>query len=355
MGAGHIPAQFAQDFGLRASQLEAEPRQKWLDKPVVAPARQAAGFGGEVPPAELDLPLQRDELVQRQPPPGEVRFSRGVREVQQADGPGARWESRDFGGQRQFRPGLANPAFELPERPPDQRAEPALRHALSQRVNRGEAIEVDEVLLAVFQDFGLRVVHRPRFEVNRLSERDHFLPDREVLLHERQVPPAAMQPRGAVVENQLEDGLGAVLVPLDALGNNPAPRRGRLAELQSGYGVEMAAVFVAGRPMQQQVPDRANLQPGELRGAFRADAEQSRHRVVQGRERFIGGRGGHPRAPYQAAAQTEARNPWRITERAAESSRWPLTRATRAGQHPPADVWRRNASSAAKSAGASAT
>ena len=81
-----------------------------------------------------------------------------------------------------------------------------------------------------------------------------------------------MQPRGAVVEDQLEDGLGVLLEPLHAEGDDCAARRGRLAELQLGNGAELAAVLVAPRPVQQQVFDGADLQPGELRGAFRADA-----------------------------------------------------------------------------------
>ena len=114
-----------------------------------------------------------------------------------------------------------------------------------------------------------------------------------------------MQPRGAVVENQLKDGLGVLLEPLDAEGDDRAPRRRRLAELQFGNGPELAAVLVAPRPMQQQVFDGANLQPRQLRRAFRADAGQRGHRSGEGRDRLIGRRGGHPASTIRG----ETRNP----------------------------------------------
>ena len=191
----------------------------------------------------------------------------------------------------------------MSQRPPDERAQPALRQTLGERINRRQAVEVDEVLFAVFDDFGFRMVHRARLEINRLAEHDHFVAHRKILLHERQVPPAAMEPRGPVVEDQLKDGLGVLLEPLHAEGDDRAPRRRRLAELQLGNRQELAAVLVAPWPMQQQVFDGADLQPGQLRRAFRADAVQGRHRSGQGRGLLIGRRSGHPPAPYNAKAE----------------------------------------------------
>ena len=86
-----------------------------------------------------------------------------------------------------------------------------------------------------------------------------------------------MQPGGAVVEDQFVDGLGVLLEPLDAVGDDFAARGGRLVELQAGDGQEVPAVLVAARPVQQEVFDGENLQPGQLRGAFRADARQGGH------------------------------------------------------------------------------
>ena len=75
--AGQVLAQLAQDFGLRRGQLKAEPGQKGLDEMVVAAARQRLGFGLEIPPAPLNLPLEVNELIQRQPPPCQL----GIRRV----------------------------------------------------------------------------------------------------------------------------------------------------------------------------------------------------------------------------------------------------------------------------------
>jgi hypothetical protein len=59
--------------------------------------------------------------------------------------------------------------------------------------------------------------------------------------------------------------------------------------------------------MQQQVFDGADVQPGQLCRAFRADAVQGRHRSSQGRVLLIGRRSGHPAAPYDA--KPEIRSP----------------------------------------------
>ena len=81
--------------------------------------------------------------------------------------------------------------------------------------------------------------------------------------------------------------LVCLLEPLHAEGDDGAPRGRRLAELQLGNGPELPAVLVAPGPMQQQVFDGADLQPRQLRRAFRADAGQHRHWSGQGRDRLI--------------------------------------------------------------------
>ena len=169
---------------------------------------------------------------------------------------------------------------------------------------------MDEVLFAVLDDFGLRVVHRPRLESYRLAEHDHLVAYRKILLHERQVPPAAMQPRCPVIENQFKDGLRVLLKPLHAEGDDGAPRGGRLAELQLGNGPEMPAVLVAPWPMQEQVFDGANLQPCQLRRAFRADAGQRGHRSGKRRDRLSWARQRSSSGTIQCdSPQSEARNP----------------------------------------------
>ena len=167
--------------------------------------------------------------------------------------------------------GIGDLALKLIQRPPDKRAQPALRQPFGERVNGSQAAEVDDRVLAVFHDFRFRMVHGARLELNRLAEDDHFIAHRKILLHERQVPPAAMQPRGPVIENQLEDGLGVLLEPLDAEGDDLASRCDWVAELQAGDRQQLAPVLVAPRTMQQQVLYGANLDAGQLRRPFRAD------------------------------------------------------------------------------------
>jgi len=159
---------------------------------------------------------------------------------------------------------------------------------------------MDEVLLAVLEDFRFRVVHRPRFQCQQLAENDHFVAHGKVLLHVRQVPPAAVQPGRPVIENQLKDRLGVLREPLHPQGNDGASRRRRLVELQLGNWPELAAILVAVRPMQEQVFDGANLQPCQLHRAFRADTGQRGHGSGKGQGRLIGRCGSHPPAPYNA-------------------------------------------------------
>src|ERR1017187_4182177 len=116
-----------------------------------------------------------------------------------------------------------------------------------------------------------------------------------------------MEPRGPIVEDQLEDGLRVLLEPLHAQGDDRAPRGRRLAELQLGNWQELAAILVAPWPVQQQVLYGADVQPGQLRRAFRADAAQGCHRSGEGRGLLIGRCGGHPLTPYKA--KSEIRSP----------------------------------------------
>ena len=233
----------------------------------------------------LNLSLQLNELIERQAPPGRLGVGACLREVQQAHRRGARGQIERAGGQLQLRPRLGDVFFEPGERSPDQRPEPALGQALGERVNRGQAVKVDEVLLAVLDDFRFRVVHGSRLEADRFAEDDHLFAHREVFLHERQVPPPAMQPRRAVIEDELEDGLGVLLVPLNAERDDRAPGGNRLLKRQVGDSPQLPAVLVTPWPMQEQVFDSADLQPSQLRRAFRADAGQGGYGSGKGRDR----------------------------------------------------------------------
>ena len=118
------------------------------------------------------------------------------------------------------------------------------------------------------------------------AEDDHLVAHGEVLLHERQVPPAAMQPRRAVVEDKLEDGFGVVIEPLDAEGDDVAARGGRLIELQFGDGPEVAAVFVAAAAGAAAGPRRCGCPAGPT--APRVPGRRRTRRRPAGRGAAVG-------------------------------------------------------------------
>ncbi len=94
MGAGQIFAQFAQHAGLGCCELEAELCEKRFHQMVVASAREGLRFGFKISAAKLNLPLQADKLIQRQPAAGQFDVLRLVREMNQVDGAGAGREGR---------------------------------------------------------------------------------------------------------------------------------------------------------------------------------------------------------------------------------------------------------------------
>ena len=160
---------------MRPGQLEAELGEKGLDQMIVPTAGQRLGLGLEVPPAKLDLPLELDELVQRESAPRCLRVRQGFGEVQHANRLGAGGKGRGKlqpGGLGQ---GIGDLTLKLIQRPPDKRAQPALGQPFGERVNGSQAAEVDDRVLAVFHDFRFRMVHGARLELHRLAEDDHFI------------------------------------------------------------------------------------------------------------------------------------------------------------------------------------
>jgi hypothetical protein len=72
-----------------------------------------------------------------------------------------------------------------------------------------------------------------------------------------------------------KNGFVAAAKTLESLRHNGAARRERLRPSgQFGDGAEMPAVFVTPRPVQQQILDRVNPEPRQLRRAFAADAPE---------------------------------------------------------------------------------
>ena len=127
---------------------------------------------------------------------------------------------------------------------------------------------MNETLFAGPDHLGFRMIDDPRLERIQLPEDDDLVANREVLFHVRKVPPPAMQPRGAVVEDELEDGFGVTLEPLDAQSDHGSAHDGGLIQLQFGNGPQAAAVLIPPRPVKQQVLDRVDLEPRQKGSAF---------------------------------------------------------------------------------------
>ena len=164
---------------------------------------------------------------------------------------------------------------------------------------------MDEIFLALLDCFRFRMVDGARLQIDRLAVNHHFVTGLKVLLHERQVPPAAVQPRRAVVENEFEHRFAAAAPAFDAARDDFAARGGCLVQGQPGNGADMPAVFIAPRPVKQQIEDGMESEPGELRGALRADAAQ---RGERRRER-TGGRGRCRRFGHATFIKSKTRSP----------------------------------------------
>ena len=95
-----------------------------------------------------------------------------------------------------------------------------------------------------------------------------------------------MQARRAVVEDKFKNGLCPTAKTFESLGDNGAARGGRLVPGQFGNGAEMPAVLIPPRAVQQQILDRVNIEPRELRCALRADAPKRSDRPLQGWRSF---------------------------------------------------------------------
>ena len=95
-----------------------------------------------------------------------------------------------------------------------------------------------------------------------------------------------MQSRRAVVQNDFKNGFAAAAKTLEPERDDFSARRERFVFRKFGNFSEMPAVFVTLGPVQQQIFNRENFQPRELRRAFRADAPERGDRIFQ-RRNFI--------------------------------------------------------------------
>src|SRR5437867_9779572 len=96
------------------------------------------------------------------------------------------------------------------------------------------------------------MIDRARLERDQFSKHDHFIAYLEILLHERQVPPPAVEPRCPVVENEFENGFRVLLEPFNAKREDRSARDGWLVQLELDNRLELAAVLVTPWPVQQK-------------------------------------------------------------------------------------------------------
>ena len=80
---------------------------------------------------------------------------------------------------------LSNVPFEFFQRAPDEPAQPALRQTFRERINRRDAVDVDETFFAAFDDFGFGMIHRARFGFLQFSENKNLVAHCEIIFHER--------------------------------------------------------------------------------------------------------------------------------------------------------------------------
>jgi len=131
-------------------------------------------------------------------------------------------------------------------------------------------------------NLGFRMVHGSRLEAQRFAEHHHFVALREILLHERQIPPTAVQPRGAIVEDEFENGFLVVMEPLHTERHDGTASCNRFANADIPDRPEAIAIFVAAWPMQQEVLYRENFQSRQLCSPFRTNAVQRGDRSGEG-------------------------------------------------------------------------
>src|SRR5260221_4255026 len=111
---------------------------------------------------------------------------------------------------------------------------------------------MNEALFPGLDDLRLGMVNRAWLNRTRFSKHNNLVPHGKVLFHEGQIPPAAMQPGGAIVQDEFENGFCVLLEPFDPKRDYSAMRDRRLVQLQLRNRPEVAAILIKPRPGQQQ-------------------------------------------------------------------------------------------------------
>ena len=142
--------------------------------------------------------------------------------------------------------------LKLFQRPPDQPAHHARRQSLRERMNRDDAIDVDEFIVAGFDEFRFRMLERARAERFRLTERQKLFARDIIILHPPlRLPPAQMEMRRAVIQHALEQTARSFAKSFFPSGNDLATHRHRFTDLQIADGEKLSAIFVTTRFVQQ--------------------------------------------------------------------------------------------------------
>jgi len=105
--------------------------------------------------------------------------------------------------------------------------------------------------LTGFDDFAFGMVNSSWLQRKRPPKNDHLISYFKVLLHEREVPPAAMQTGSPIIQDNLKNRFLALTKPLHTHGNDTAARDSGLAQFQIAYRPELTAIFVAAGLVQQ--------------------------------------------------------------------------------------------------------
>src|SRR5262249_446159 len=97
------------------------------------------------------------------------------------------------------------------------------------------------------------MVYRAGLQLDQLSEDKNLVVPREIFFHERKVPPSAVQPRRAVVQDNFEDGLCSVTKPFEAHSDNSATGSPLPSFLKFGDFFKMRRVVVWAGAVQQEI------------------------------------------------------------------------------------------------------
>mgnify|MGYP000956919231 CR=1 FL=1 len=154
----------------------------------------------------------------------------------------------------------------------DESPEPALGESLGERVNGDDTAQVDALVVPGFGPFRLGVIHGGRTEGGDPAEHEQVVSGVKLMLEVGEIPPTTVQPPGAVVDDALKDRASAVAPGFDSGGGDGATDSDGFAGLEGGDRAGLPPVFVSAGAEEEEIAHGMDLEPGEERGFFGADA-----------------------------------------------------------------------------------